>query len=422
MPSVAGLNFGPAASPPSSGFLALATAPDGGIHDSIGGDIAVQYNGYLYVGYVDDSGNVVVSVWQESALPSDPAATVTIQSGWAKDIHNSPSLLVEASTHKLWVAFCQHDGSDLYLRISTTSLATDPTLGDGFGSAAGLNSQLGDWGDFTYPILLQLTGEASSPVYLFWRTAHGNGRLMYSKCTDGGSTWPALYYCCVGAGSNFPYWSVGATSTTRFDVFITDGIDFGGGEAGESMYHFYYSGGSFYQTDGTLIGAENTGVAAVSDPTYATLVLDNTDGNVTRACGVAWGSSAPAGGLWQRIDGSTNRVLSARWRSGAWQVDTVLDNIPRLGGNYALPSGRMDPTDPDVCVVAKAVGSHVEMFRLTTADDGATWASEALTTVSTLDNFLPAMVRNASGVQALWPAGTYTNDYSFSLGFRGIAP
>lgn len=420
MPAVAGLNFGPPESPPAGGWLDLLD--EGGWMTPIQTPRAVSYGGYTYVALAASDGNVqVVAVEEATGTAGTPISLKDLGAG---NTHLTPALLVRESDHKLLVVYSGHNSNNIYRRVSTTSLDTDPDLGDGFGSELALHSQLGSFATYTYPILLQLTGETNDPIYLFWRQRASNDRLRYSKSTDGGDTWVSSIGLAQAntAGASKTYWNIATNGTDRFDVFFCDYSD----GAASRLHHFYYTAGNFRKSDATLIISEADLIASLGADALIksdmTLVLDNTEGPVERVMGSCWDGSAPAAVGWQR-NGSDNRVVSCRWRSGAWQTDTVVESVGGLLNGFFYASGAwMHPTDPDIILAPMKVGAVFEMFRHTSADDGATWSDEQLTELSVHHNMTPVVVVNGSAdLQGIWHYGTITSDTDFSVGLRGVA-
>lgn len=398
MPAVAGLNFGPPATPPAgdSTVVALSGTPYGG-WTQIPQPKAVYYNGKTYLGWINGSNGYV-------EIASYDHATATLSSvkqlrHLAADNHDAPAIWVRTSDHRILVAYSAHNGSSMYLWTSTNPEDVSA------GTEANITSQLGGFANFTYPTFFELSGE--SKLYLLYREFHTNNRLAYSTSTDGGATWSARALIFANGGSTLPYWRVVSNGSSRFDVFITNDAP-----SVSSLYHLYYTGGSFYKSDGTLIDT-SAGYATASQ---CTLVLANTLG----ACwslGGSWDGSAPATVIMQATSGSDNAVKTARWRSGAWQLNTVVASVGgHLDSNTYASGCAMSRSDPDVLLISKLDGTHWEMFRYTSADDGSTWTPEQLTAASSVDNVWPDFVSEAdtTKAEAVWLRGTYTSDTSYS--------
>src|SRR5690606_23059106 len=119
----------------------------------------------------------------------------------------------------------------------------------------------------------------------------------------------------------------------------------------------------------------------------------------------------PATVIMQENTSSDNRIKVARWTGTEWQVDEVLSNVGgQLGINKYASGAAIAHDDPDTVYVARKIGSHWEMYRYTSADDGATWTGTALTSGSSVDHVWADTPHfAASGMQAIWLSGSYTN-------------
>lgn len=423
MPSVIGSGYSVAAPVPPAGVLDLLDAPNGGYLTHIQQPRTVSYNGYTYAGFVDGSGRVKVTAVNEST--GLVVSTTTLHTYASVDTHDTPAIWIRASDHKLLAVYSGHNSAEIYKRISTTSLTTDPDIGDGFATETGLHSQLASWATYTYPILLQLMDETSDPIYLFWRERHTVDRLRFSTSTDGGTTWATSKPIAIGdtTGQSTTYWNIGTDGLTRFDVFWCDYSD---GDPSQ-MHHFYYDGGSYFKSDDTLIRTQaaitaNNALSLVKSE--MTLVLDNSAGAVDRCLGVAWEGTVASALGWQRNGSADNRVVSCRYRTGAWQTDTVINSVGGIvAGNLYISGCDVVADDPDIVYLPRLISGVWEMYRYVSADDGATWTPTALTSGSAGDNLHPATVVDASAaIAAVWSYGVYTDFDDFSLGLRATEP
>lgn len=375
---------------------------------------AVYYGGRTYFGYVDTDGDVAVRSWDHA---TDTVSSETVLSAaLEQDDHDNPSFLVRDSDHKLLAFYTKHDDDRVRLRISTTSLDTDPDLSDGFAAEVSLDAALGGV-DYTYPNPIQLLGETSDPVHLFYRdiavATPARYDLMVAKSTDGGATW--------GAGTRITnidraYWKIVQTSDTRIDFALTDTHPaYGNG----SIYHFYYEGGAWFKSDGTSAGS------LPLDTSDMTLVYDGTTVP-------AWVWDIAMDGTDPRIVFATfpsetdHRYQYARW-SGSWSVNEIVEAgtyIPTSGIGMApveeFYSGgvALDHANPNRVWASVQTGSgRWDIFRYTTTN-GTTWSSLALT--SSGKHVRPVSVYGADPeLQALWFAGTYTNYVDYSVGTMG---
>ena len=396
--------------PPGTGYLTLTAAPHGGWTQIQ--DPKAYYDANTdrtYLTWLNGSdGGVYIQAWDhgDAALVGSP---FLIFDPGAPNNHNSPAVMVREDG-RILVAESGHSTASMRLRIST-----NPGDVTAFGASVNLDSQLGG-NRYTYPVLYQLRGVANDPIYLFYRelssVISNTGRLAYSVSTDGGATWSAQTLLFTGANDRAPYWRIGSDWNTRIDIFTTDREP----ATSTGVWHFYLDGsdGSRHTSDGTAIAA-----ALPLTTSALTLVEDNTDGALW-SWGVAY-DPAPATVLMQENGSTNNRIKTARWRSGAWQVDQVLASVGgQLGINKYASGVGIDHSDPDTLYIARKIGTHWEMYRYVSANDGSTWTGTALTEGSEVDHVWADTPHFAgAGLSAIWLSGSYTDDSTYSFGISG---
>jgi hypothetical protein len=296
--------------------------------------------------------------------------------------------------------------------------ATNPEDASAFDAKVNLASQLGS-NYVTYPVPFQLLSETSDPIHLFWRDipegASGTETLAFSKSTDGGATWaPQTVLFTPGSGIR-SYRQIASNGLDRIDFAVTDHHP---ADGATSLYHFYYTGGSYYKSDGTLITSSPP--LTVAD---LTLVYDGS----TERCWV-WDiaynvSGNPVIAFPTFPSTSAHRYRRARWTGSAWDIKTIIDNAGGgiNGGGEPYYSGGMalDPDNPDVVWASVGVGGgRWDIYRCGTSDGGATWTTEALT--SSGKNVRPTAVQNhAPNLQVVWMVGTYSSYTSYNVGTWG---
>lgn len=382
----------------------ISSAPNGGWTGIPDPKVFVA-SGKAFLGWVDStSGENEFAAYDLAAQTlSTPVALGTgLADDGPPDNHNSGSIIARSSDGRLVAAYAGHFDTTPRVRISTnpydaTAWGSEYSTFSGSGFAT------------TYCTLVQLD---SGTIYLFWRDEPGGGtntgRLAYSTSTDGGATWSAMTLLATGGSGKIPYWRIGSNGT-RIDFLITD--DHPGNVS--ALYHFYMTASGRFKTDGTSIATALP--ITVSD---MTLVKSNAEGAVF-PFGVGW-DGAPYGVLQVSLSGSDSSTRTARWRSGAWQLDTVASAGGTLSGNVFAPGAAISKTNPNVVYMARKVASVFEMFRYTTNDDGATWSGTQITSGSGSDN---VWVDTATGggfdLEAVWLYGSYTDDTHFSFGVRG---
>lgn len=331
------------------------------------------------------------------------------------DDHASPSLLVRDSDHKLLVFYSVHDGPTMFLRVSATSLDTDPDLSDGFASEQNLDASLGGT-DYTYPVPIQLTGEANDPIYLFYRdiTSAPTQQLVYNKSTDGGATWGSrvLVYQQSGRSS---YWKISRNGDARIDFGISDGHP--AVDAAPAIYHFYYEGGAYFESDGSSAGS---------------LPLDTSDLTLVAsgATTMTWVQDSAVDGsghpvlVWVRYATAVSdlRYMYGRWDGAAWDVNEMAAagaSISAVGGsNYYAGGIALDQADPSIVYASLDTGT--QMWRYVTGDGGASWSSAMLEDGGSTKLIRPVCPINASILRALYMKGTYTSFTNWSTGTSGV--
>lgn len=371
-----------------------------------------HYNGVTYVGYIDGTGQLEIKTISDAGAFS--AATVLHTSGdWGEiDWHDAPSVLVREPDHKIVTAACRHVGANMYVRISSAGesiAAFDASVDIGA-------SLLGSGRAFTYPNLHQLAGEANQPLYLFFRqhtTPDGptgtSTQLCYSKSTDGGATWSALTRLYESPGKA-NYWQIASNGDDRIDIMTTSGT--GPSEPGE-VYHFYYLGGSFYKSDGTLITA-----SLPFAPADLTQVYPGTTKHARAIHGLSVNDGMPVGAFPVTADGTDTDYVYARWTGSAWAYHTVVSGA---GVDSAFVEGgiALDERTTRICYVSRIISGEWEVERKRTLDGGATWTTtDTITSGSSDANFGLIVPRDRGNhVHCVWlqgPATDYT-DYDVDL-------
>jgi len=360
---------------------------------------AIAASGSVFVGSINTAGHARVTQFNQST--GERAAGFTLHSSLGVDDHDVPSLLIRSSDSKLMAFYCHHNGAEFYMRVSTNAL--DASAWD---AEVTLDSSLG-MDSYTYANPIQLTGETNDPIWLFFRgdPPGATGWAQYfSKSEDDGATWAAATRW-IENGSERPYIKLVQNGDARIDFAVTDGHP--NSVATNSLYHGYYEGGNWYQSDGTLVGGVGDLPFA---PSAFTLVYDGT----TTPC---WVSDIV-------IDGSGNPVIAyenfpsttdhryryAKWNGSAWSDNEIVAEGTYLYAAEAYYSGgiSIDPADVNTVYLSREPGdADWEIWRYVTSDGGATWEGTKLTTESGRA-LRPYVVRNHGGDKKVaYFAGTY---------------
>ena len=325
------------------------------------------------------------------------------------DDHNNPSFLVRSSDSRVLAFFSAHPGG---LRVA---LSTNPNSVAEFGAPANINTSIGiGVPGLSYANAYELTGEVGSPIYLFTRFGNSSAtwKQVFTVSTDQGATW-ATAQDFLTTVNDRPYLKMAQNGNARIDFLVTDGHprDF----ATNSVYHFYYEGGDYYKSDGTLISASLPFTPADD----LTLVYD---GSSVRA----W--------IWDiQIDGLGNpaiiyatfpsttdhRYHRAVWNGSAW----VSSEICAAGGylyaaeDYYSGGACFDPDDFNVVYASREVSGVHQLYRCETAD-GVSWSVEELLATSN-KKFRPYVPLGSRSL--LYVEGVYNSYVSYRCSIKSLA-
>lgn len=343
--------------------------------------------------YVADFNSAVPSITQKQ-----------LHAGIEQDDHNNPAFLRRADG-RLLAFFCAHNAPNRYYMALSTN-ADDATA---WGAAVDIGPQLRvsdvttSFFAYANPILI------GTRIYLFLRAFDSGGvgimTLHLAWSDDDGVTWTRAKQLL---GDGRPYWKVRKTSATRIDILCNSGHP---DEVPNcATFHFYFDGGNFYKSDGTLIGAiadmpfdQLTELTTVYDPASDS----GKESWVWDIVKDPAGADRVAGFMTFSLPNNDPPVDNhlyhyakiARWNGSAWTVKHVCDAggtlydtpgstpVPTFSPSY---SGGIciDPVDPNVVFVSRQVdgagaidivnGVH-QIFKCVTADGGDTWALTQLT-------------------------------------------
>lgn len=281
------------------------------------------------------------------------------------DDHDNPAFL-RRDDGKLVVFYTRHNDSNCWMRVSTNN--DDASA---WGSAVNLQPQI-TGSSFSYNNPVQLTGEVGQPIYNFFRRGTSPSWTMHvSKSSDGGTTWSAGQALL---GSGRPYFKVVRNGTDRIDFLVTDGHP--NAVSTNSVYHFYYQGGSYYSSAGASLGS----------PPFATSSLTKIyDG--AGAGGRAWIwdiQIAPDGNpvvVYSRFPStSDHRYMYAKWDGSAWGGGEICAaGGPLYSGELYYSGGVcLDPDDTSKVYAARESGGVWNLYRYRTYSGGSSWSSKDL--------------------------------------------
>lgn len=407
-----GLHYPGAVSPapPIGEVFGLTSSPDGGwTAQQLPG--AVYYNGKTYFGWVNgQTGDIMIGQYDHA---TETVETFTIDQPGTVDDHNSPAILVRESDKRILVAYCLHNGPNMWLRVST-----NPEDISSFAASVNLDPSIGASG-YTYPQLFQLTGVTNDPIYLIFRDQTGStGRMSYSKVTDAGSSvaanWSARTVVITAASTHRGYWYA-AADATKIHIMMTDRDGYGS-EGAIDIGHMYLDGSddSWHKSDGTTISATKPFLHAE---------LTQIEANVAGALVVDGLAGADLIFTYFVDNGdSTVTAWHARWDGAAWDVNEIYTaghlELDRFYGYLAI--NRADANEVFSGVRTGTETSELRSY--TTGDGGVTWdGGTDITTGSGDYNVAPIAVNGGQAdMPVIWLRGAFVDSEDYAWAIKGL--
>lgn len=393
----------------------LLAAPDGGWVWFVSRK-AIRNDDETLVGYITGGGDVKASRILNADLST--VETTTIYDNFLVDDHEPPSFVVRGDG-KVMAAFAYHLGP-MYVGIGDTA-GVLPAQADitNITSSVGTIDE-GTYG-FTYATILYLDDEDRYYIFFRYHNASLVPHFGYTYSDDDGATWAAMTLV-----ANVTYHHVVKNGTGRLDFVLSDHPGFGEGDNPAnktSIYHMYYEGGDWFESDGTQIMA--------SMPFALTDMTKVYDGSTTKAWlyDIALAGTDPviAYVTFPGNDGSSHFYRRAHWTGSAWVNHDVIDGGGTFVTDLGVDAGQvyysggvcLDHSDPDVVYASVEVGSgRWDIYRMVTTDDGATWTSTALTDSG--KNVRPvSVIDHSDALQVVWMRGTYESYFDYSTGTWG---
>lgn len=381
------------------------------------GPYAVYHSGTqsrTYFGYVSGVGDQCVAHYDHS---TDEIVPFSLRDqGTAGDDHDNPSVVVR-SDGKLLACYCDHNGTEIYRRVSSNAESAAAWAAQGAISPDGtLTSGQG----YSYPTLLKFTSEGGGKrIYMIYRSRTPTS-WRYSYSDDDGETWAAGAALWTDA-SFVPYMQAISNGTNRIDFIASDGH---GDEGGTAFVHWYYDG-TWRSTNGNSAGSP--GFIETSFHSSSQVYTSNQ----------RWHSDIILNGsnpwiLYYRynVSGNDQDLWLARWNGSSWTHTKIFDEgsgVEPVNNTHYPGIARFDPEDPTVFYAAVQVSGVYEIQKYSTSDGGDTWTKVAdITSGSSRNNFRPYPVRNHGGsskCKLLWMGnGRYTDYGNYQMGIRMYPP
>ena len=380
---------------------------------------AISYGGYTYVGYIEGgSGDVAVRAVNESTLAV--SAEVVLHAAFEVDDHDNPGLWVRPSDHRLVAFYSRHVAANFYMRVSSNSLDSDPTLSGGFASEVDMDSLLGG-SSYTYANPLSVTDDdgGTDRAYLFYRRhVAGVAHWFYSTSLDEWST-------AEGTADlhNMTYSRVVSDGFDRIDVVVATHPNGGDDPDTSKLYHVYRQSAAWHKSDGTSAGTlplDKTDMTTVydsgGDPVWIWDIAYDEDGHPVIAFTVFPSET-------------DHRYWYAHWDGSSWETNEIVaggTHIPTeaVGANpvevYYSGGLALDHSDPSIVYASVGIGSNEwQLRRYVTADHGATFGSPTVL-AGTGKNVRPTAVRDhSSDIAVVWMVGDYDSyiDYATGTGY-----
>lgn len=387
----------------------ILAAPAGG-WTYFGGPETIRVGSYTYIGYVrGDNGDVCLSV-VANENPRVVLNTIVLHAALDVDDHPNPSLAV-LPNGKLGTWYARHEpiSTTPHQRISTNTLAADPTLSGGFAAEQNLDASIGATSyDYLIPIVI------GSTIHLFFRNIPTGTQyeLCETTSTDNGATWSASTTIVANTTkTRRAYWRI-----SERDGIIHFAITDGSPNTDETfLYHFARDGASYLHSDGTAIAAS--------------LPLDVSDLSTVYDAGNTWIldiAIAPDGKAYivhpvYPTEFTDHRYHFAAFTGSNWTSVEVCEAGGGLDVTGVYSGGaRLDPESPGSIAASIEVDGEWEIWQFVTSDGGASWNGIPITQDSTTKNIRPVFVRDGvASFRIAWMHGTYTGYTTFSVGTWG---
>jgi hypothetical protein len=342
----------------------------------------LQVGGRLILSGVGESGGLFIG-YMGGPVRQVPGYIIST------DDHGNAGFLRRSSDNRILAAFTDHNDGEYGIAIQA--------LGNSslFFDVANVDSSLGAE-NYSYANLVEITDGIFN---IFRCDASPNWRPHYSVSTDNGATWAAVVELI---GGSRPYVHVIKNGANRFDVVCTTGHP---NETTNSLYHFYYDGGDWFDSDGNDIG----------DPSFTPA----SDFTAIYGAGNCWGHDLQAYSGTPVVvfatfptPASDHRYRYGKWNGSSWDTYEICTAGGPLYAAETYYSGGicLDPDDENVIYCSRETDGVYQIWRGVTADGGQNWTMTQLTS-GMVDCFRPQKAAGSDYVT--YVRGTYTSYTSY---------
>lgn len=373
----------------------------------------------IYYGYINSKGDVMIGARDQKTGQTE---TFNLHPELQIDDHNVPSILF-LPDGKLLVFYTHHNGK-FFTRKSKRpediSEWEEERILE-FGPGEKLIC-------YSHPVMLS---EEDNRIYMFYRCRYVTDKTpsfrdwyqMMSYSDDLGETWTDGQRVMDSYDVNNPvYMKISSDDKGRIDILFTDGHPKIGAA---SVYHMYYKGGHFHQTDGETIGSFS------AMPIGVDKINKVYDVTVHQTKSWIWDIALDKDGhpiiAYTRYPHETDhRYHYARWDGVKWHDEELCKGGPyitRLRPGARLLEGHysggivLDHQNTDRVYMAVEINGKFEIQQWERGD--GKWDVTEITQQSQKDNIRPYVVKYSpsEAPTVLWMQGIYHHytDYNTNL-------
>lgn len=360
---------------------------------------AIYSNNKTFYGSVDTEGDIEVRRYNHATGTVDQ--TALLKDNFNIDDHTAPSLYLTPNG-KITVFWSAHNGDKISYR--TTANAGD--LSSWGTSGLQVPTQGGDH-DYSNP--QYLANEGGGKTFLFWRGEAELPTLITSTNVGTASTptWTTARNF-FDTGFRRPYLKIVGDGDRTIHFFASKSHPVN--VAHNSLYHFYYNGGYFYKSDGTLIKSVSQAAANPFSWDDVTRVYNaTTNGNQAWNWDIALDEGNPVVSFATMDTDQTDHVYHvSRWDGSAWNDNTVTTGGQWITQDPSFYSGGivLDHENPDIAYLSTGSGNDFDLEKWTW--DGTAWVQDSVV-ASDEENIRPVVPRNHHpDLPVIWMGGEYT--------------